>query len=58
MTISQLEVDFSGCFEVGQAYVALSRATSLQGLRLKVRLCPHIAIIQVFSGHNSTRACV
>jgi hypothetical protein len=38
MTISQLDVDFSGCFEVGQAYVALSRATSLQGLRLKVSM--------------------
>lgn len=36
MTIPQLEVDLAGCFEVGQAYVALSRATSLEGLRLKV----------------------
>ena len=34
MTISKLEVSFRGMFEYGQAYVALSRATSLEGLFL------------------------
>ena len=34
MTISNLQVSFSGMFEYGQAYVALSRATDLTGLRL------------------------
>lgn len=34
MTISNLQVSFSGMFEFGQAYVALSRATDLTGLRL------------------------
>lgn len=35
MTIPDLEVSFQGIFEVGQAYVALSRATSLEGLHLQ-----------------------
>jgi len=34
MTIPNLEVSFKGMFEYGQAYVALSRATDLEGLRL------------------------
>eukprot|EP01033_Poteriospumella_lacustris_P004299 gene4299-3069_t len=34
MTIPLLEVSFNRMFEFGQAYVALSRATSLQGLTL------------------------
>lgn len=34
MTISLLEVSFNRMFEFGQAYVALSRATSLDGLTL------------------------
>mmetsp|Transcript_35618 Transcript_35618/g.57219 ORF Transcript_35618/g.57219 Transcript_35618/m.57219 type:complete len:202 (-) Transcript_35618:113-718(-) len=34
MTINHLEVDMQGCFAYGQAYVALSRARSFQGLRL------------------------
>lgn len=34
MTISNLEVSFNGIFEVGQGYVALSRATCLEGLKL------------------------
>ena len=34
MTISCLEVSLAGAFEYGQAYVALSRATSLDGLKL------------------------
>ncbi len=35
MTIPLLEVSFNRMFEFGQAYVALSRATSLSGLTLK-----------------------
>lgn len=35
MTIPLLEVSFNRMFEFGQAYVALSRATSLQGLTLR-----------------------
>ena len=34
MTIDCLEVDLEGCFEYGQAYVALSRATSFDELRI------------------------
>eukprot|EP01031_Cornospumella_fuschlensis_P027376 gene27376-33066_t len=34
LTIPYLEVTFQGMFEFGQAYVALSRAVSLEGLRL------------------------
>ena len=35
MQISLLDISFDGMFEHGQAYVALSRATSLEGLRLQ-----------------------
>ena len=34
MTISHLDVDLAGVFEYGQCYVALSRATSLDNLRV------------------------
>ena len=34
MTIAYLNVSFQGMFEYGQAYVALSRATDLEGLSL------------------------
>lgn len=34
MTISHLDVDLVGVFEYGQCYVALSRATSLDNLRV------------------------
>ena len=34
MSIDFLEVDLSGCFEYGQAYVALSRATSFEHLKI------------------------
>ena len=43
-----LEVDLGGCFEDGQAYTALSRATSLEGLRVlnfspgSVRAAPEV----------------
>ena len=34
MTLDLLETDIAQCWDPGQAYVALSRATSIQGLRL------------------------
>jgi ATP-dependent DNA helicase PIF1 len=35
MTLNQVEVDLGKAFEEGQMYVALSRATSLEGLKVK-----------------------
>jgi ATP-dependent DNA helicase PIF1 len=35
MTITQIEVSLRDTFEDGQAYVALSRVTSLEGLRIR-----------------------
>jgi hypothetical protein len=44
MTIPLLEVSFNNIFEYGQGYVALSRATCLEGLTLRsfqVQNCVH-----------------
>ena len=49
MTISRLEVSLRDAFDYGQVYVALSRATSVEGLRVtgfdeaKVRVHPRVA---------------
>ncbi len=36
MSLDRVRVDLAGCFERGQAYVALSRARSIEGLSLSV----------------------
>jgi hypothetical protein len=38
MTIPYLEVSFDGMFEYGQGYVALSRATDLEGT-VNMKIC-------------------
>jgi ATP-dependent exoDNAse (exonuclease V) alpha subunit len=35
MTLDRAEIDVSGCFAPGQAYVALSRVKTLEGLSLR-----------------------
>ena len=41
MTLPKLEVSFDGVFEYGQGYVAISRATDLEGLFLR-NFNPHL----------------
>jgi ATP-dependent DNA helicase PIF1 len=49
MSLDKVDVDISNCFENGQAYVALSRCTTLSGLRVRLPkkvkgdklFCPH-----------------
>lgn len=45
MSLDRLHVDPRGIFEAGQAYVALSRATSLRGLSLAAEIRPEHLII-------------
>lgn len=35
LTLDKVRVDLQGAFDCGQAYVALSRATSLEGLEVR-----------------------
>jgi hypothetical protein len=44
MTIPLLEVSFNNIFEYGQGYVALSRATCLEGLTLRSFQVSHSAM--------------
>ena len=52
MTIPYLDLSFSGVFEYGQGYVALSRATDLEGLILRnfdsSRVKTHSKVIQFY----------
>jgi ATP-dependent DNA helicase PIF1 len=55
MTIPKLEVSFNGVFEYGQGYVAISRATDLEGLFLTsfnptlVKAHPEVSYIHLSS---------
>lgn len=56
MSIPKVHVDPRGIFEAGQAYVALSRATSLAGLTLEAPLEPrHVMIDPRVTGFISRR---
>jgi hypothetical protein len=52
MTIPLIEIDIANCWDPGQAYVALSRATSLEGLRLlgyrRDRIKAHPRVLQYY----------
>lgn len=53
MTIDKLYVDPEGIFESGQAYVALSRATSIEGLSLGAPLQPsHVKTAPKVADYN------
>ena len=60
MTLSRLELQLTDAFEYGQAYVALSRATDLNGLwingspltRASIKVHPHV--IQFYNGCTGT----
>lgn len=56
MTIESLAVDLRRCWEVGQAYVALSRAKSLAGLKVlslpRNLDVPYNAVVDDFMHHT------
>ena len=64
MTLERLQVELAGAFEFGQSYVALSRATSLEGLWLNgPPLRPdsvkaHPAVKQFYDAHKRRQSAV
>jgi hypothetical protein len=63
MTLSRVEVMLADAFEYGQAYVALSRATSLQGLWLSGPCLSascvkaHPDVIRFYSAAEASSSC-
>ncbi|PRW33669.1 H(+) hexose cotransporter 2 [Chlorella sorokiniana] len=60
MTLDRVVVDLSGAFAPGQCYVALSRASSLEGLQIAGRTNPLLSVpkpdklaVQFYAAHES-----
>jgi len=60
MSIDLLEVKIDDVFDTGQAYVALSRATCLSGLRViafdRAKFRPHPAVVHFYE-HRLVKIC-
>lgn len=60
MTLPDVEIDLANCFEPGHAYVALSRAESLQGTRLLSfdprRVFAHPAVLSFYAALEADAA--
>ena len=54
MSLPSVEMDLARCFETGHAYVALSRATSLEGARLlsfdPKKVAAHPTVVAFYQG--------
>ena len=57
MTIDKVEVDVAASWDAGQAYVALSRCTSLEGLALlgyrRDKIRAHPKVLEFYATLNS-----